>query len=270
MEEGKPSDADVERYSALYKAQLSSGDSQELDNFEIPTWQRRFYDDLRQKLRSQYHAQTALDRRNKLSSLLAQNPPFSVSSADYKEAKSRRGQKRRQQQFQQFVKRYAVRSNIGVHPFFASLTRLLEYQGSGQVDRACVWLFDDAVLMESGGDDWLENVVWILKGVLLFQEEGRLSDDPFIGEAEMIRRWTVTPGLSDPECRRLARTLPSFVLPKRGRGSKAVEHTIGDVEAFKEVELPTGKMQLSDTLRDEGFRGTLMERLWSWLLPRWY
>lgn len=264
----QPSDAEVEHYALLYKAQLRSGDSQGLEEYQahISASQRSFFDDIRQKLRVEYHAEVALERRNKLASLLAQTPPFTLSSQDYKSAKTGAGQKRRAKQFDQFIKRYALKSSIGVHPFFAALARLLEYQGSGRLERSCVWLLDDAVLMESGGDDWMESVVWILKGVLHFQEErDTLAEDPFMGEAETMRRWTVSASLSDPECRRLARLVPAYVLPRRGRGSKSIERAVFDVESVKEVDLPTGKLRLSNTLRDDDYRGSLMQWLWTWL-----
>ena len=287
----------MERFTRLYRAFLSQGDAQAWERYEseIPPSHKRHFDALQQTLRLQYHQQQALDRRTKLASLLAQTPAFSFSDADRAACKTREGQRKRHAQVARFVSQHATKSAVGVHPFFASLKRLLEYQGCGRLDRCCQWLFDDAVLMETGGDEWMASAVWILKGVsvasrptiracvrwqawltvvvpwqvLHFEEQGPCGEDPFIGENESLRRWTVAAHLNDPECRRLARLIPSYVLPRRGRGSDPIERTIADEESVKDVALPTGKLSISDTFRDRDHRGSLLERLWGWLMARW-
>ena len=272
-----PEERQVHRFTELYRAHLAQGAeaTQAWQRFvqqqEIYQSQwRNFYEALQQKLREQFHAEQASQRRSRLASVLAQTPPFTLSDDDVRIGKSRQGQRKRYSQFEQFIRRYATRQSVGVHPFFASLKRVLEYQGSGNVERACQWLFDDAVLMETGPDDWVESAVWILKGVLQFEEKGRSADDPFLTDEESIRSWTLSTWISDPEYRRLARLIPSYVLPRRGRGSDSLERTIHDEESLKQIELPTGVMHPSDTLRDSDYRGGLLERLLSWLFTSWY
>lgn len=269
----EPSQVEVQRYSVQYQNYLSIGGLKEWEQYQeqIPSSHREYFDDLRQKLRSDYHTQHALNRRNKLASLLDQTPPFTFSQEDAKYSKTKQGQKKRFQQLEQFIKQFATRSAIGVHPFFASLKRILEYQGSGNLDRSCQWTLDDAVLMESGGNDWMESVVWIIKGVLLFTEKGPSlpAEDPFMGQDELLRKWTFSSSISDPECGRLAKLIPSYVLPRRGKGSQAIERIVTDEEMLKQIDLPTGVLTLSDSLRDSDYRGSLVERLWSWLIS-WY
>lgn len=270
----QPSQAIVKRYTAQYQNYLSTGDLNEWEQFQkeqIPSSYRVFFDDLRQMLRLEYHTQHAFERRITLRSLLGQTPPFTLNQEDIRQSKARSGQKKRYQQFDQFVKRFATKSAVGVYPFFASLKRILEYQGSGNVDRSCQWILDDAVLMETGGKDWMESVVWIMKGVLLFTEEVFQSAENSVREEEdeLLRKWTFPTSISDPECCRLARLIPSYVLSHRGRGSQAIQRIIYDEEMLKQIDLPTGVLNLSDTLRDSDYRGSLVVRLWTWLTS-WY
>lgn len=137
------------------------------DEIVSPSTRKSNYEQLQQRIRSRFHAEQASQRRTKLASLLAQTPPFAFSLEDRRLAKTRYARKKRQYQFQQFLNKYAIKDAIGVRPFFASLKRILGYQGSGSVDRCCQWHLDDAVLMETGGEGWLESVVWIMKGVSL-------------------------------------------------------------------------------------------------------
>ncbi|UZJ55241.1 hypothetical protein CBS101457_004561 [Exobasidium rhododendri] len=124
--------------------------------------------------------------------------------------------------------------------------------------------------MEAGGDAWLEMVVWTLKGVLHFEEKSASVENPFVGETESSRWWTVDAGLSDPECRRLARLIPVYVVPRYGRGAMAIHRIVSDEENPKEIELVTGILRLSDVLRDDDHHGGIVDRLWNWLMTRWH
>lgn len=102
-----------------------------------------------------------------------------------------------------------------------------------------------------------------------FEEEGISTSDPSVGETVSLRWWTVDSSLSDPECSSLALLIPAYVVPRRGRGSQAIQRIVSDEENLKEIELPTGKVRLSDTLRDDDYRGSLVNRLWVWLIAKW-
>lgn len=105
--------------------------------------------------------------------------------------------------------------------------------------------------------------------MLLFEEQGPAPDDPFLEDTEHIRKWTLSGIVSDPEYRRLARMIPSHVLPRRGRGSQPIHHLISDEESHKNIELSTGILRLSDTLRDEDYKGGILQRLLTWLFAAW-
>lgn len=304
------SDAEIEQFTRLFNAHLANvtegggdGDGDvsstidpvaELECFRAKTPQihRQALDGLAENLRRQFHADQEAKRRATLYALLIQFPPFSISSdADQRRLRSTDARRRRLKHVRRFADRFATRSNVGVRPFFAALRRLLEAQSHDEQGRTMEWLLDDAVLMESGGEQFMRSAVWILKGVLHLSER-RPADaqNPFKGEQQdgrqpasdddFVRVWTMPAFLSNMECASLARAIPSHVLPSRGRGSRPVhaEHSLRLLSRTDEeqqstqppIDLPTGALRyaaLNSPSRDSNYAGTWLQWLLSYFYP---
>ncbi|PWN32753.1 uncharacterized protein FA14DRAFT_185691 [Meira miltonrushii] len=268
----------------------------ELFKSKLPKSEQEYFGRLAEQRRSAFHANQAQRRQAYLHSLLVQLPPFSLSQQDKAHLRSNSARQRRLQDLQTFCKRFCTPSNIGVRPFFAALKRLLEAQSSDRYGRRLQWLLDDAVLMETGGDDFMQSAVYILKAVLHFEENkplDRATLNPFSDEistkpneqdtegvenSEILRIWTIPAHLGNLECASLARIIPSHVLPKRGKGSSpayangALDRLARDDEeqqSLSIVELPTGSLRyapLTTASRDADYRGGWIEWIIDWVV----
>jgi len=267
----------------------------ELFKSKLPNNEKEYFDRLAEQRRSAFHANQAQRKQAYLHSLLVQLPPFSLSQQDKAHLRSISARQRRLQDLKTFTKRFCTPNNIGVKPFFAALKRLFEAQSNDRYGRKLQWLLDDAVLMETGGDDFMQSAVYILKAVLHFDEYKPLDKanlNPFkddessikpnqqdtegVENNEILRIWTIPSHLGNLECASLARTIPAHVLPKRGKGSSpayangALDRLARDDEeqqSLSTVELPTGSLRyapLSSLSRDPDYRGGWIE----WIIDR--
>lgn len=266
----------------------------ELFKSKLPKSEQEYFGRLAEQRRSAFHANQAQRRQAYLHSLLVQLPPFSLSQQDKEHLRSVSARQRRLHDLRTFSKRFCTPSNIGVRPFFAALKRLLEAQSNDRYGRRLQWLLDDAVLMETGGDDFMQSAVYILKAVLHFEEHKPLdkaTSNPFADErstkpneqdsegvenSEILRIWTIPSHLGNLECATLARIIPTHVLPKRGKGSSpayangALDRLARDDEEQQSlpiVELPTGSLRyapLATASRDSDYRGGWIE----WIVDR--
>lgn len=268
----------------------------ELFKSKLPNNEKEYFNRIAEQRRAAFHANQTQRRQAYLHSLLVQLPPFSLSQKDEAHLRSISARQRRSQDLKTFTKRFCTPSNIGVRPFFAALKRLLEAQSNDRFGRKLQWLLDDAVLMETGGDDFMQSAVYILKAVLHFEEEKPLDKatlNPFadqssikqqnqkdpkgIENSEILRIWTVPSHLGNLECASLARIIPTHVLPKRGKGSipayanGALDRLAKDDEEQQNlsvVELPTGSLRYAPltttSSRDSDYRGGWIE----WIIDR--
>lgn len=322
-----PKKEDIETFIRLFDAHLAQTTTTSLPDSVIPTYYRdevrskniddgqvdptaqldlfksrlsndekEYFGRLAEQRRSAFHVNQTQRRQAYLHSLLVQLPPFSLSQQDRIHLRSLSARQKRIKDLQSFCKKFCTSSNIGVRPFFAALKRLLEAQSNDRYGRRLQWLVDDAVLMETGGDDFMQSAVYILKAVLHFDEckpldkaklnpfadqtsiQSNQHDTEGVENDEILRIWTVPTHLGNLECANLARTIPTHVLSKRGRGSLpayangALDRLAKDDEERQNlsiVELPTGSLRyapLTITLRDSDYRGGWIE----WIIDRFF
>lgn len=298
----RPDTKDIEEFIHLFDAHLAQSiesnednvglvdPSSELELFQarIPSNQKEYFDRLANQRRQRFHSDQTQTRQTELHSLLVQLPPFTISQQDQIQLKSLKSRYQRIRKFQSFIRQFTTQSDIGTRPFFAALKRVLEAQSKDRFGKRVQWILDDAVLMETGGKEFMRSAVLTLKGVLHFTESKNVDTDlnPFndltssinttndpkgVENVDVYRIWTIPSHLTNLECASLARCIPSHVLPKRGRGSQPVHvngqldriaHNDEERQNISTLDLPTGSLRyapISVSPRDQDYRGGWLE-----------
>ncbi|EJT49301.1 hypothetical protein A1Q1_01601 [Trichosporon asahii var. asahii CBS 2479] len=223
----------------------------------LPPAHRATYTRLQSQLRSQAHLHHLRVRISTLHALLsATSPGGSLSHAARAEPGGPRARAERFERAAHFVRTWGAASG-GLEPFFRGLWSVIRVQSrpkGGAGDKRVVWEVDDAILLESGGPEFMHEAVTTLKGVLGFEERAleappslrrhsgveaprpspaRLAarasgtpldmdgDDAAAEEADLnrprFRLWVFPAYISDEEAEDLLSLFPTF----RTRGKKA-------------------------------------------------
>ncbi|KAJ3989912.1 hypothetical protein F5890DRAFT_1483509 [Lentinula detonsa] len=152
----------------------------------LPPAQRAPYSRLQASIRSAYHRSVNARRTAEFRAHLSATQP-GVSLTPYARANPRGSdaQKERYQSFERFVRSWCSMGMPGPQPFFQALWAVMRLQvvpenigGAGR--HRIEWVFDDAVLKEAAGKDFMLEAIDILKGVLAFEEvpSSRMSSPP--------------------------------------------------------------------------------------------
>lgn len=139
----------------------------------LPPAHRATYTRLQSQLRSQAHLHHLRVRISTLHALLsATSPGGSLSHAARAEPGGPRARAERFERAAHFVRTWGAASG-GLEPFFRGLWSVIRVQSrpkGGAGDKRVVWEVDDAILLESGGPEFMHEAVTTLKGVLGFEE----------------------------------------------------------------------------------------------------
>lgn len=141
----------------------------------LPPSHRAAYTRIQSNLRSQAHVHHLRVRISSFHALLATTSPSgSLSLPSRSELSGPRARAERLDRLSDFIKTWNS-SGGALLPFFRGLWAVLQIQSrpspSGAGANRVVWEVDDAVFMESGGPEFLQEAVTIIKGVLGFDDQ---------------------------------------------------------------------------------------------------
>ncbi|KAJ7178390.1 hypothetical protein C8R43DRAFT_973196 [Mycena crocata] len=142
----------------------------------LPSSQRAPYSRLQASIRSAYHRSVNARRTAEFRAhLSATQPGGSLMPHARANPHGNVARKERYERFDRFVRTWCTMGMPGPQPFFQTLWAIMRLQivpeGIGGAGRNKIeWEFDDAVLRESGGKDFMTEAIDVLKGVLAFEE----------------------------------------------------------------------------------------------------
>lgn len=142
----------------------------------LPTSQRAPYSRLQASIRSSYHRFVNARRNAEFQAhLSATQPGASLTPHSRAQPRGQNAQKERHDRLERFIRNWCSLGMPGPQPFFTALWALFRLQvvpdkHGGAGNRRIEWEFDDAVLKESAGKDFMLEAIDILKGVLGFEE----------------------------------------------------------------------------------------------------
>ncbi|KAJ7268734.1 hypothetical protein B0H12DRAFT_1009839 [Mycena haematopus] len=142
----------------------------------LPSSQRAPYSRLQASIRSAYHRSVNARRTAEFRAhLSATQPGGSLMPHARANPRGNVARKERFERFERFVRSWCTMGMPGPQPFFQTLWAIMRLQivpeGIGGAGRNKIeWEFDDAVLRETGGKDFMVEAIDVLKGVLAFEE----------------------------------------------------------------------------------------------------
>jgi len=142
----------------------------------LPSAQRAPYSRLQASIRSAYHRSVNARRMAEFRAhLSATQPGGSLMPHARANPRGNVARKERYERFERFVRNWCTMGMPGPQPFFQALWAIMRLQivpeGIGGAGRNKIeWEFDDAVLRETGGKDFMVEAIDVLKGVLAFEE----------------------------------------------------------------------------------------------------
>ncbi|KAJ7187979.1 hypothetical protein C8R46DRAFT_1053238 [Mycena filopes] len=142
----------------------------------LPSSQRAPYSRLQASIRSAYHRSVNARRTAEFRAhLSATQPGGSLMPHARANPGGNVARKERYERFERFVRMWCTMGMPGPQPFFQTLWAIMRLQivpeGIGGAGRNKIeWEFDDAVLRETGGKDFMVEAIDVLKGVLAFEE----------------------------------------------------------------------------------------------------
>ncbi|KAJ6594106.1 hypothetical protein B0H19DRAFT_1093823 [Mycena capillaripes] len=142
----------------------------------LPSAQRAPYSRLQASIRSAYHRSVNARRTAEFRAhLSATQPGGSLMPHARANPHGNVARKERYERFERFVRTWCTMGMPGPQPFFQTLWAIMRLQivpeGIGGAGRNKIeWEFDDAVLRETGGKDFMTESIDVLKGVLAFEE----------------------------------------------------------------------------------------------------
>ncbi|KAF7321693.1 hypothetical protein MKEN_00690700 [Mycena kentingensis (nom. inval.)] len=184
----------------------------------LPSSQRAPYSRLQAAVRAAFHRNVNARKTAEFqATITATTPGASLSPHARAEPAGNVARKERYERFERFVRAWCSVGMPGPQPLFQSLWAIMRLQivpealgGAGR--NVIVWEFDDAVLRESAGREFMVEAIDVLKGVLGFQEtpsSKRVSGLPSNYQPPSIH----TRAASQP----LPAASPTRVRPKRAR-----------------------------------------------------
>lgn len=175
-----PPPAELEQFAALCRAFYFSltppegaADAISRTLANLPPAHRATYTRLQSQLRSQAHLHHLRVRISTLHALLsATQPGGSLSPSARADPAGPRARAERFERAAHFVRTWGAASG-GLEPFFRGLWSVIRVQSRpkrGAGAKRVVWELDDAILLESGGPEFMHEAVTTMKGVLGFEE----------------------------------------------------------------------------------------------------
>ncbi|KAJ7772561.1 hypothetical protein DFH07DRAFT_802353 [Mycena maculata] len=142
----------------------------------LPSSQRAPYSRLQASIRSAYHRSVNARRTAEFRAhLSATQPGGSLLPHARANPHGNVARKERYERFERFVRCWCTVGMPGPQPFFQALWAIMRLQivpedigGAGR--NKIEWEFDDAVLRETGGKDFMVEAIDVLKGALAFEE----------------------------------------------------------------------------------------------------
>ncbi|KAJ3811187.1 hypothetical protein F5876DRAFT_40234 [Lentinula aff. lateritia] len=175
--------SDLEKFSAhcrnwyeYFKQDEEAGRLMTQTMANLPPAQRAPYSRLQASIRSAYHRFVNARRNAEFRAhLSATHPGASLTPHARANPRGSDAQKERYQSFERFVRSWCSMGMPGPQPFFQALWAVMRLQtvpeNTGGAGRHRIqWEFDDAVLKEAAGKDFMLEAIDILKGVLAFEE----------------------------------------------------------------------------------------------------
>ncbi|KAJ3830134.1 hypothetical protein EV361DRAFT_642097 [Lentinula raphanica] len=219
--------SDLEKFSAqcrnwYFKQDEEAGRLMTQTMANLPPAQRAPYTRLQASIRSAYHRSVNARKTAEFRAHLSATQP-GASLTPYARANPRGSdaRKERYESFERFVRSWCSMGMPGPQPFFQALWAVMRLQavpenigGAGRY--RIEWEFDDAVLKEAAGKDFMLEAIDILKGVLAFEEapSSRMSPPPS-GEEDPDATITHSRSQSSPFLPE--RKDSDTLLPKRAR-----------------------------------------------------
>ncbi|KAJ6500119.1 hypothetical protein C8R47DRAFT_1175450 [Mycena vitilis] len=159
-----------------FKQDDSSGRLMTQTLANLPSAQRAPYSRLQASIRSAYHRSVNARRTAEFRAhLSATQPGGSLMPHARANPRGNVARKERYERFERFIHNWCTMGMPGPQPFFQTLWAIMRLQvvpeGIGGAGRNRIeWEFDDAVLRETGGKDFMVEAIDVLKGVLAFEE----------------------------------------------------------------------------------------------------
>ncbi|KAJ3560737.1 hypothetical protein NP233_g10639 [Leucocoprinus birnbaumii] len=143
----------------------------------LPPSHRAPFSRVQSSIREAYHRSVSARRHAELQAHLSLIQPGGSLSAHLRpDPRSKEAQKERYEHMERFINNWCTMGLPGTKPFFEALWAILRLQvipetlgGAGR--NRIEWEFDDAVLKEAAGKNFMLEAVEILKGVLAFEEQ---------------------------------------------------------------------------------------------------
>ncbi|KAF5351870.1 hypothetical protein D9756_007579 [Leucocoprinus leucothites] len=143
----------------------------------LPPSHRAPFSRVQSSIREAYHRSVSARRHAELQAHLSLIQPGGSLSAHLRpDPRSNEAQKERYEHMERFINNWCTMGLPGTKPFFEALWAILRLQvipenlgGAGR--NRIEWEFDDAVLKEAAGKNFMLEAVEILKGVLAFDEQ---------------------------------------------------------------------------------------------------
>lgn len=173
--------SDLERFSDhcrswYFKQDEEAGRLMTQSLANLPPSQRAPYSRLQASIRSAYHRSVNARRTAEFRAhLSATQPGASLTPHARGNPRGSVAQKERFERFERFVRSWCTMGMPGPQPFFQALWAVMRLQAvpedvGGAGKHRIEWEFDDAVLKEAAGKDFMLEAIDILKGVLAFEE----------------------------------------------------------------------------------------------------
>ncbi|KAL9711544.1 hypothetical protein Ac2012v2_004615 [Leucoagaricus gongylophorus] len=143
----------------------------------LPPCHRAPFSRVQSSIREAYHRSVSARRHAELQAHLSFIQPGGSLPAHLRpDPRSKEAQKERYEHMERFINNWCTLGLPGTKPFFEALWAVLRLQmipenlgGAGR--NRIEWEFDDAVLKEAAGKNFMLEAVEILKGVLAFEEQ---------------------------------------------------------------------------------------------------
>ncbi|KAK7472728.1 hypothetical protein VKT23_000838 [Stygiomarasmius scandens] len=175
------SPSDLERFSTACRAWYFNQDEDAgrlmtQTMAALPPSQRAPFSRLQASVRSAYHRSVNARRVAEFRAhLSATQPGASLTPHSRADPRGSAAQKERYERLERFIRNWCTMGMPGPQPFFTALWAVFRLQvvsqkAGGAGNCRIEWEFDDAVLKEAAGKDFMLEAIDVLKGVLGFEE----------------------------------------------------------------------------------------------------
>ncbi|KAL7415415.1 hypothetical protein BDY24DRAFT_349333 [Mrakia frigida] len=142
----------------------------------LPPSHRAAFTRVQAAVRSTFHADEEVRRRNEFEVLLrGTDPGGGLTVGNRRDPNGKGARREREERLKVFLTDYGGKNEVGPRPFLLGVWTALRLQGGkeekgGAGGRRVEWEVDDAVWMEAGGKDFMIEAIAVVKGVLGFED----------------------------------------------------------------------------------------------------